>query len=297
MLVRTARRVAAVCLATLTVLPALAAAPAVAGSAQRRPGDVIDVFPGRHALKKALAKAQSGDQLLVHGGKYYDSLTVSVPGIEIKAARVGGQVTIVGGCRVPATITVTADGVKLTNLRVIGGLDAEIDVENAAGGLFSLDRLKDSCGTASYGIHLSGVGQAEVHDNVISGFSAVGIFVENVTDTEAGSLLIAHNEVFDSNGGIKIRDSAGGTISLFRNHLRDNDVFGIMLENSDGVAITTNHAKRDGTYGIELDANSDGNQVRDNWASGNTFDLANEGGSGNCFRKNHYETSEGDISC
>jgi hypothetical protein len=58
-----------------------------------------------------------------------------------------------------------------------------------------------------------------------------------------------------------------------------------------------NTTKRDGTYGIVLDAESDSNVVRGNTAKGNQFDLANLGGTGNCFKNNVFRTSEGDISC
>ena len=71
---------------------------------------------------------------------------------------------------------------------------------------------------------------------------------------------------------------------------------GINLAGSVGVVIRENFTRSDGTYGIQLDATSDGNLVGRNSAFGNTFDLSNSG-SGNCFKANRYQTSEGDIGC
>ena len=49
--------------------------------------------------------------------------------------------------------------------------------------------------------------------------------------------------------------------------------------------------------GIQLDSLSDNNLIAGNTALGNHFDLASEGGTGNCWTDNTYETSAGDISC
>ena len=72
-------RVAVVVLA-LTGL--LAAAPALSVSAQTQ--RQIEVFPGRHALAKALAEAMPGDALELHTGRYRDSVTVTTPNIVIE---------------------------------------------------------------------------------------------------------------------------------------------------------------------------------------------------------------------
>ena len=78
--------------------------------------------------------------------------------------------------------------------------------------------------------------------------------------------------------------------------MHDNTFSGIDLVNSDGVLIRRNRTLNDATDGIALDANSDGNRVVGNRSKGNTFDLSSAG-QGNCFLRNRFRTSEGDISC
>jgi len=78
--------------------------------------------------------------------------------------------------------------------------------------------------------------------------------------------------------------------------LGNNVLSDVHLSSSDGVLIQRNTARGDGTYGIELDGNSDGNTVKFNTAFGNTFDLSNSG-QGNCFVHNRYRTSQGVIGC
>src|SRR2546429_7152913 len=54
----------------------LAASPAAASANGRRQ---IDVFPGPHALSKALAQASSGDALELHTGTYLDDVAITLP--------------------------------------------------------------------------------------------------------------------------------------------------------------------------------------------------------------------------
>jgi parallel beta-helix repeat protein len=131
----------------------------------------------------------------------------------------------------------------------------------------------------------------------VSGFAGGGIELRGVTDTGVnGRALIAGNEVFGTGRGISVEDSSGGTVELRNNRVHDNMFSGIDLVNSDGLLIRGNTTRNDGTDGISLDASSDGNRVIGNMARGNTFDLSNAG-RGNCFKRNRFHTSEGDIGC
>src|SRR5690349_8271516 len=73
----------------------------------------VDVFPGRRALQKALAKAQPGDDLVLHAGTYRGAVTISTSDITIEPAG-DGQVTIDGRCSAIQAIAVAAPGVTLS---------------------------------------------------------------------------------------------------------------------------------------------------------------------------------------
>jgi hypothetical protein len=53
----------------------------------------------------------------------------------------------------------------------------------------------------------------------------------------------------------------------------------------------------DGPSGIELTSLSDGNLIANNPSQGHTYDLADRGGTGNCWRNNDFTTSFGTIDC
>jgi parallel beta-helix repeat protein len=287
--------------AILTALLASAVLMAPAAAASTRPGKTIDVFPGKHALAKALAKAQSGDTLDVHTGTYKDAVVVTTPSIVIESAG-DGPVTIDGRCAAESTIAVRAPDVSLFGdftggFTVQGGQFYEVDFQHVQAGAAAGMTVVDTCGAAEYGINLFDTGALFVHANVASGFDDAGIYVGGITDTGGSELTVSFNEVFGSNRGIIVEDSFGVDMVVESNNVHDNETSGIHLTNSDGIVVRKNTARSNGTYGIDLDATSDNNQVIKNTAKGNQFDLANLGGSGNCFRHNKYKTSQGDISC
>ena len=281
-------RVAVVVLA-LTGL--LAAAPALSVSAQTQ--RQIEVFPGRHALAKALAEAMPGDALELHTGRYRDSVTVTTPNIVIELAG-DGPVTIDGQCEQVATILVEADAVTLEGrITVTGGRFYAVEFVGALSGILNGFTLKASC-NAVFGAFLQR-STVLVMSNRTTGFIGAGVDLLGITDT-VRQTLVAANRVSGGERGIIVEDSGGGRIELRDNVLHDNTLSGIHLRNSDQVLIDHDTARNDGTYGIDLDENSDNNTVKRNTAMGNTFDLSNAG-TGNCFKDNRYSTSEGDISC
>ena len=87
---------------------------------ERRPGNVIEVFPGKHAFSKALAKAHPGDMLNIHAGTYKDSLVVRSPGPTSRPPATGGEVD--GRCTTEATIAVRADDLMIEGITVVGGM-------------------------------------------------------------------------------------------------------------------------------------------------------------------------------
>jgi parallel beta-helix repeat protein len=278
------------CLGAILVL----ANPSLA--APRHAGTVIDVFPGRHALAKALAKAQPGDQLTMHAGTYKDDVTVATHDISIVGAG-DGTVTVDGRCTSQATITVRADNVVIEGITVIGGGFFEIDYQGVGDGDVVADTVMDTCGTGEYGVNLFDTMAVNVAQVTASGFSDSGIYVGGITRLGTQTLYVMDNESFGNARGIIVEDSTDMHIVLDGNDLHDNAVSGIHLTNSDGVTIRNNTATNDGTYGIDLDAGSDKNLVKLNTAMGSQFDLANLGGTKNCFKHNTYQTHQGSISC
>ena len=136
-------RVAVVVLALTGLLAAAAPAPSVSAQTQRQ----IEVFPGRHALAKALAEAMPGDALELHTGRYRDSVTVTTPNIVIELAG-DGPVTIDGQCEQVATILVEADAVTLGGrITVTGGRFYAVEFVGALSGILKQAGIHIEMGT------------------------------------------------------------------------------------------------------------------------------------------------------
>jgi parallel beta-helix repeat protein len=297
---RTTRRGRSV-LVGFSVVAALAVMAPAAGARTHGPGNVIDVFPGRHALAKALAKAQPFDTVQIHAGIYKDAVTVVTHDLLIQTAG-DGAVTVNGRCAAEATLAVRADNVSIQgqagDLTVQGGTFYEADARFVQGGRFAGMTVTDTCGAAEYGINLYQAGHYIVDANVASGFGDAGIYVGFITNTEPDHLLVENNEVYGSDRGIIIEDvTPPALVIVYANRVHDNVTSGIHLHNSDGVYVLENVAKNNGAYGIDLDEFSDNNTVKRNIAKGHPYDLANLGGTGNCFRHNRYDTYQGSIGC
>ncbi len=293
---RTARfsTVLVACLGAVALLAAAAqAAPSRWNGA--RPGSVIDVFPGRHALAKALTKAQPGDTLNVHAGTYKDYLLVTKASITITAAG-DGTVTIDGRCLAQATISVRAPNVTIEGLTVIGGSFYEIDYQHTGDGDVVADTVTDTCGSAEYGVNLYDTQAVNVAKVVASGFSDSGIYVGSITRLGTATLYVQHNTSSGNEVGIIVEFSSMMHIVVDRNRVSDNSTGGISLQTSGTIIVKNNTANNEGTYGILADGGSDNNLIKYNTATGNQYDLVNLG-QNNCFKHNTYQTHQGPIGC
>jgi parallel beta-helix repeat protein len=281
------------------VLPAVSATGSELG--RRGPGDVIEVFPGRHAIQKALAIAHPGDVLNIHTGRYPESFQVTTPDLVLQDAG-DGRVAIDGRCLTNTTVEVAADDVTLDGLMVKGAAEgfgffpANVEFEGVASGIIKHTRIVNSC-DAEYGVSVYASGAVLVQGNVASGFTDSSIYIGAITDTDGGALVVSGNRAFGSSRGIIVEDSTGGVVQVVANSIHENISSGILVTNSDGVLIKGNTISNDGYSGIELDPFSDLNRIVANTVSGHTYDLANDGGSGNCFKRNTYSTSYGTIGC
>ena len=281
----------------LLIVSATGGTAALAGPAAHRA--TIEVYPGPNAVNDALAIANDGDTLNIHGGTYPEQVRVSTPNLTLQAA--GDGVAIVdGGCAANTTLAIRAEGVTIEGLHVTGAANGfephEIDFSYVTTGSV-IDTVEiDTC-NAQYGINLFEAGSINVIGNFTSGFSDSGIYVGFITSTPHGPLVVRGNTSDGNERGIIVEDISGGTVRVLANHASNNQTSGIYLTGSTGVVVGNNRVLDNGTSGIELDPFSDHNLIRSNRAKGHQYDLANDGGSGNCWMDNVYTTSFGTISC
>lgn len=267
----------------------------LAGPARASTSAVIDVFPGSNAIRTALQQANAGDTLNIHTGNYPETITVNKNGIRFQAAG-DGPVTVDGRCN-GSTFEVNANGVQIVGLSIIGGRFYNLDFDTVSNGVASGNRLRRTCPNTEYGINLFRTGAMTIENNVAIGFQDAGIYIGLITDTGSGTLLASGNNLHGNDRGMIVEDSTGVSLVVFGNSSHDNMNDGIFLHNSDGIDVRMNRTMRNGFAGIELDLDSDNNMVRQNRSRGQTYDLANDGGSNNCFINNQYQTSFGPIAC
>jgi parallel beta-helix repeat protein len=296
-------RLIAISIAAVWLVPAGVGSPGPASASPSSVRSVIEVFPGPDALSDALDQAHAGDVLNIHAGKYKEHVVVSRNDLTLQSAG-DGTVTIDAQCGANYTIFITANGVTIDGLTVIGAdegfgsFPSEIGVDAGADrfGTIRNSNVRNTC-DAEYGIQVFQGGSIVITHNKAHGFSDAGIYIGAVTSTPKGALAVVHNESFGNHQGFIVEDSSGGTIHVTDNRAHGNMDAGVFVHNSDSVLIKGNKIKDNGRVGIDLDPTSDDNKVIANLAVGHTFDLVNEGGSSNCFKRNTYDTSSGDITC
>jgi parallel beta-helix repeat protein len=287
--------------AAFSMAAALALGPA--GSAAAAPAsasDIIEVFPGPHAIAEALAVAGPGDVLNIHAGNYPEQVSVLVQEVTLQSAG-DGVVTIDGTCRATTTLDVRAERVTIRGLRVIGAgggsFPIAIDFSEVDAGRVLSSTVEDTCSDAWYGINVYAGGSIRILNNLASGFEDAGIYVGDITSTPFGPMVIRGNESFGNKRGVIVQDSFGAEIQVIANDIHDNRTTGIWVNVTDGVRVDRNLVVDNVDSGIEVDSNSDNNLIRGNRADGHTYDLYNGGGTGNCWIGNQYTTSFGEITC
>jgi parallel beta-helix repeat protein len=283
-----------------TVITALVVVwAALAGQAEAGdPREVIEVFPGPNAIENALAGANPGDVLNIHGGVYPEDVDVTVDRVTLRAAG-DGMVTITGQCSVEVVLDVRAENVTLRGLRVVGAsgdYPIEIDFSFVSAGRVVDSMVQDTCGFALYGINVFAGGSIRIVGNLAVGFEDAGVYVGGIRSTPNGPMVIRDNETIDNLYGILVEDSAGGTILVGRNNVHDNRSIGIWLHDADGTRVGDNMVLDNGDEGISVDEMSSGNLIRSNTALGHVVDVV-DGNGQNCWVDNTYDTSQGDISC
>jgi parallel beta-helix repeat protein len=257
------------------------------------------VFPGPNAITTAIGSAQPGDVLNIHAGTYDESFDVNVVGLTLQSAG-DGTVVVDGGCTMSVVIDVVANNVSVKGLTVTGASGGfepiDIDLSRVSNGRVSDSVFTDTCGDTQYGINVFDGNGMKITRNTLSGFSDTGIYIGGVVD-HTSPLVVQGNESFGNNRGIIIEDSNHAVIRVLANNVHDNVDAGIWINASDGVRIAGNVATNNGRAGIDVNVFSSHNTVMRNRSSGQTYDLINGGGTGNCFLDNQYVTSQGNITC
>jgi parallel beta-helix repeat protein len=268
-----------------------AAIPSAAGAA------TINVHPGPNAIQKGINKADRGDTLRIHGGRYPETPRVTE---HMTLKGVDGRPVIDAKCDDDTTVDVISNGVTLRHLKVQGA--AETGNPGYTVNFIGIDTgtvedvdVKESCGghdAAQYGINLTNTGKIQVLDNrTHGGFQDAGIYVGSIGDTLGGALRVKANVSYGNERGIIIEDSFDEAVDMrvIDNTTHDNTLeglgfppTGIFVRNSDHGIYEGNVTDDNGDYGIHIDAQSDDNVFTDNSSHGNGIsDLFNEG-TGNC---------------
>jgi len=268
---------------------ALLAAPAAAKTL-----DVHPRGPSSHPLQRAINRADPGDRVRVHHGRYREAIVVDKR-LDIFAARGEHRPVIDARCRASVVIDVEANRVSLDGLEVVGSTDAfTVNFVNIGSGRVNDLRLVNTCGAALYGVNVYGRGAIRITNNDARGYRDAGYYVGSIGSTGRRTLLIRGNTASGNNRGVIVEDSAGVDIRVVDNVLNRNTIggegipSGIFVHNSDGMLFRGNRTNHNGVYGIHVDASSDDNVLRGNRAAGNgAADYFDEGtgtcGSGNSF--------------
>jgi parallel beta-helix repeat protein len=257
------------------------------------PQEVIEVFPGPNAIMEALAQAEEGDVLNIHGGRYPEAVVVSTANVALQSAG-DGRVVVDGECSTLHTIHVTGDGVSLSGLVVtgatqvsgvtpaVGAVPSEVYFDQVRSGRLRDSFLVDSC-NAEYGVNAFNSGTIVVSGSVATGFGDAGFYAGTVYQTPLGPLRFENNESYGNFRGVIVYGVFGGRVRVERNHVHDNVDEGIRVNLSTSVLLTRNLVTDNGRFGIHLLNESHDNAVIRNAVSGHQFDLANLGGTGNCW--------------
>ena len=281
----------------LSLLPAIIAlALLLAPAATAKTIDVRPQGPAVNVIQKAVNKAHPGDRIRVHQGTYRGGVTVDKK-LAIFGAPGERRPKLDGRCRESVVVDVGVPGVALSGLKVVGSADAfSVSFVDVKRGSVDDLRLDNTCGQALYGVNVYGQGAIRITDSNATGFLDAGYYVGSIATTGGGALTIRHNEASGNNRGAIVEDSAGPEVDIrVQDNVFDDNTIegegipsGIFVRNSAGSLIERNETRRNGVYGIHVDADSHDNVLNDNESSGNgTAQFFDEGtgdcGSGNSF--------------
>ena len=280
----------------LSLLPAIIAlallGPCGHGEDDRREAQ----GPAVNVIQKAVNKAHPGDRIRVHQGTYRGGVTVDKK-LAIFGARGERRPKLDGRCRESVVVDVGVPGVALSGLKVVGSADAfSVSFVDVKRGSVDDLRLDNTCGQALYGVNVYGQGAIRITDSNATGFLDAGYYVGSIATTGGGALTIRHNEASGNNRGAIVEDSAGPEVDIrVQDNVFDDNTIegegipsGIFVRNSAGSLIERNETRRNGVYGIHVDADSHDIVLNDNESSGNGTAQFFDEGTGNCGSGNSF---------
>lgn len=168
-------------------------------------------------------------------------------------------------------------------------------------------------GTSTRGIIIPNVGDVKIiGPSVISGFgtaidytggpgggNVTAVIISNngngISLTGTKGVFIQDDLINRNNVGISSQSSSGGNVSS--NIINNNAQSGIVLVNTQNMGVSTNNIIGDGSSGVFVDSQSDGNNIGFNNVFGNNVDINNANGlplninnnsmhDNNCFSSN-----------
>ena len=159
----------------------------------------IQVKPKRDAIQKAIDKAKRGDTLVIHEGRYPGAIAVNKK-LTLKKAKGEKRPLIDGQCKTQRTILIAAERVALSGLKVTGAAEgfgsfpSSVDFQGIDRGSVDDLVLRNTCGSAEYGVNVFQGGNIEVTDSNAKGFTDAGVYIGAITDTSSGPLIVSGNE-------------------------------------------------------------------------------------------------------
>jgi nitrous oxidase accessory protein NosD len=268
----------------------------VAPVAMAKTIDVRPRGPAVNVIQKAVNKAHPGDRIRVHRGTYRGGVTIDKK-LSIFGAPGERRPKLDARCRDSVVVDVGAAGVALSGLKVVGSADAfSVSFVGVRRGSVDDLRLDNTCGQALYGVNVYGRGAIRITDSNATGFLDAGYYVGSIATTGRGSLTIRRNRASGNNRGAIVEDSFGPDVDIrVQDNVFDDNTIegegipsGIFVRNSTGSLIERNETRRNGVYGIHVDAASGHNVFNDNESSGNGTAPFFDEGSGNCGSGNSF---------
>ena len=257
----------------------------------------ISVVPGPGTpVQDAIDAAQPGDTVRLAGGPYPEMVVVTKP-----LTLTGPPTTyldddpaaavIVPGCGAAQTaITVAADGVKIRDLRVVSFSHVGIDVQGRDRVQLQRVLVHTDCPGALYGVSVVASTRVKINRCWIDatvGFPSVALHLGGIA--ERGGVRVTASVTARHTYGMLIESCAARSVSVKGSAANFNNLTGIALQGTDGIEIKNNQVVDNPSFGIFVDANSDGNRISGNDIEGSASDVS-DAGTGNCWKKNQYTT-------
>lgn len=243
--------------------------------------------PGNYvSIQDAIDNATAGDTVFVHSGVYFEHAVINK---SISLAGEDRETTVIIGAQDEDTVSVTADWVNISDMRVISYWDHGIildDVQEC--------RLEDNVVRlmGGYGIYLKHASHSTIKGNDIRSTSSYGMYLgsarfNNIEDNTIRNnsygmmVLYSDENVFagndvSSNRHVGIRVESSHDNDFISNNITANEGDGMWMYSSDHNSIRENNILDNGNTGIEIEFGSEHNSIYHNMFMNNTVNADDE---------------------